>query len=144
MRMIADFCNHAECLSGVYTSNLLNDLEFYLDQILFLYEAKSLGKYLAQIFSFIKGQYLAQIKFQTVKQIGCVDAALLRITGSGSNILYVLQSCSVANRALFLTCHILNFFATYLVPCTQNYNVPGGCTCIHLSIRPSITPLQIT
>ena len=42
-------------LSGVYTSNLLNNLEFYLGQILSLYEAKSLGKYLPQIFSFIKG-----------------------------------------------------------------------------------------
>ena len=63
-------------LSGVYTSNLLNDLEFYLGQILSLYEAKSLGKYLDQLFSFIKGQYLAQIKIQIVEQIGCVDAAL--------------------------------------------------------------------
>ena len=63
-------------LSGVYTSNLLNDLEFYLGQILSLFEAKSFGKYLAQIFCFIKGQYLAQIKIQIVKQIGCVDAAL--------------------------------------------------------------------
>ena len=52
-------------LSGVYTSNLFSNLEFYLGQSLSLYEAKSLGKYLAQIFSFIKGrQYLAQIKFQ--------------------------------------------------------------------------------
>ena len=59
----------SECLvchlSGVYTSNLLNDLEFYLGQILSLYKAKSLGN------------HLAQIKFQIVKQIGCVDAALL-------------------------------------------------------------------
>ena len=60
-------------LSGVYTSNLLYDLEFYLGQI---YEAKSLGKYLAQKISFIKGQYLVQIRIQIVKQIGCVDAAL--------------------------------------------------------------------
>ena len=37
---------------------------------------ESLGKYLTQIFSFIKGQYLAQIKIQIVKQIGCIDAAL--------------------------------------------------------------------
>ena len=63
-------------LSGVYTSNLLNDLEFYLGQILSLYEAKSLGKYLTQMFRFIKGQYLAPINIQIVKQIGCVDAAL--------------------------------------------------------------------
>ena len=59
-------------------SNLLNDLEFYLGQILSLYGVKSLGKYLAQIFSFIKGQYLAQVKIQIVKQIGCVDATLGR------------------------------------------------------------------
>ena len=33
-----------ECdLSGVYTSNLLNDLDFYLGKILTLYEAKHLG-----------------------------------------------------------------------------------------------------
>ena len=63
-------------LSGVYTSNLLNDLEFYMGQILSLYEAKSLGKYSAPKFSFIKGQYLAQIKIQIGKQIGCVDASL--------------------------------------------------------------------
>ena len=63
------------CLSGVYTSDLINDLEFYLGQILSLFEAKSLGKYLTQIFSFIKGQYLGQLKLQIVKQIGCVDAA---------------------------------------------------------------------
>ena len=62
-------------LSGVYTSNLLSDLEFYLGQILSLYEAKSLGTYLTQIFSFIKGQYLAQIKIQILKQIECSDAA---------------------------------------------------------------------
>ena len=36
---------------------------------------KSWGKYLAQIFSLIKGQYLAQIKIQIVKWIGCLDAA---------------------------------------------------------------------
>ena len=47
-----------------------------MGQILSLFEAKSLGKYLTQIFSFINGQYLAQIKIQIVKQIGCVDAAL--------------------------------------------------------------------
>ena len=62
-------------LSGVYSTNLLNDLEFYLGQILCLYEAKSLEKYLTQIFTFIKGQYLDQIKIKIVKQIGCVDAA---------------------------------------------------------------------
>ena len=62
-------------LSGVYTSNLLNNLEFYFGQVLSLYEAKILGKYLTQTFSFIKEQYLAQIKFQIGRQIGYVDAA---------------------------------------------------------------------
>ena len=42
---------------------------------------KSLGKYLTQIFGFIKGQYLAQIKVHIVKQIECVDSAII-ITGS--------------------------------------------------------------
>ena len=36
----------------------------------------NLGQIFSQIFSFIKGQYLAQIKFQIVKQIGYVDALL--------------------------------------------------------------------
>ena len=62
--------------SGVYTSNLFNDLDFYLGQILSLYEAKYLGQVFSQTFCFIEGQYLAQIKFQVVQQIGCVDAAL--------------------------------------------------------------------
>ena len=69
-------------LSGVYTSNLLNDLEFYLGQILYLCEAKSREKYLAQIFNFIEGQYLGQIKIQIVKQIECADAALLEVSSS--------------------------------------------------------------
>ena len=46
-----------------------------LGQILSVYAVKSLGQYLTQIFRFIEGQYLAQIKLQIVKQIGCVDAA---------------------------------------------------------------------
>ena len=53
-------------LSGVYTSNLLKDLEFSLGQILFLYEAKYLGQIFSQTFCFKEGQYLAQIKFQIV------------------------------------------------------------------------------
>ena len=53
-----------------------------MDQILSLYEARSLGKYLTKIFYFIKGQYLAQIKIQIVIQIGYVDAALLCVIGS--------------------------------------------------------------
>ena len=56
----------ANPLRGVYTSNLFNDLDFYLDQILFLYEAKYLGQIFSQTFYFIGGQYLAQIKFQIV------------------------------------------------------------------------------
>ena len=53
-------------LAGVYTSNLLNDFDFYLGQILSLYEAKYLGQIFSQTFCFIEGQYLAQIKFQIV------------------------------------------------------------------------------
>ena len=57
----------ASPLSGVYTSNVLNNLEFYSGQILSLYEAKMLGKYLTQIFSFINvGQNWAQIKIQII------------------------------------------------------------------------------
>ena len=37
-------------LSGVYTSNLSNDLDFYLGQILSLYEAKYLGQIFSQTF----------------------------------------------------------------------------------------------
>ena len=55
-----------DSLSGVYTSNLLNDLEFYLGQILSLYEAKYLGQIFSQTFCFIEGIYLAQTKFQIV------------------------------------------------------------------------------
>ena len=66
----------ADCLSGVYTSNLFNDLDFYLGQILCLYEAKYLAQIFSQTFCFKEGQYLAQIKFQIAEQIGCVDAAL--------------------------------------------------------------------
>ena len=43
---------------------------------MFLYEAKSLGKYLTKIFSFVNGQYVAQIKIPIVKQIECADSAL--------------------------------------------------------------------
>ena len=50
----------------VYGSNLLNDLKFYFGQILSLNEAKSLGKYLTQIFSFIK----RRLHIQFVKRFG--------------------------------------------------------------------------
>ena len=63
-------------LSGIYTANLFDDLELYLGQLLSLYVAISLAQSLGQIFSFIEGQFLAQIKCQIVEQIGCVDAAL--------------------------------------------------------------------
>ena len=53
----------------------LTSWNFILGHILSLYEAKCLGTYLTQISSFIKGQYLAQLKFQIIKQTGCVDAA---------------------------------------------------------------------
>ena len=39
---------------GVYTSNLFNDLDFYLGQILSLYEAKYLGQIFSQTFCFIE------------------------------------------------------------------------------------------
>ena len=57
----------------LHSSNLFDDSEFYLSLILSLYEAK----YLAQIFCFIKGQYLTQMKLQIVSQIIYVDPALL-------------------------------------------------------------------
>ena len=65
-------------LSGVYTSNLLNDSDFYLGEILTLYEAKYLGQIFSETFCFIEGQYLPQIKLKISKQIGCVDPALRR------------------------------------------------------------------
>ena len=37
--------------------------------------SKSLGQSLGQIFCSIEGQFLAQIKYQIVEQIGCFDAA---------------------------------------------------------------------
>ena len=47
-----------------------------MGQILTLYAAINLGRYFTQILSFIQGQYLTQIKFQIVAQIGHVDATL--------------------------------------------------------------------
>ena len=55
---------------------LFDDLDFYLGQILSLYEAKYFDQIFPQTFRFIDGQYLAQIKLQ----IGLVDAALARVT----------------------------------------------------------------
>ena len=57
------FEHFVRALSGVYTSNLSNDSDFYLGQILSLYEAKYFGQIFSQTFCFIEGQYLAQIKF---------------------------------------------------------------------------------
>ena len=48
---------HFPPLSGVYTSNLSNDLDFYLGQILSLYEAKYLGQIFSQTFCFREGEY---------------------------------------------------------------------------------------
>ena len=75
----------------------LTDLELYLGQILSLYAAKSLGQSLGQIFCFIEGQILAQIKHQIVEQIGCVDAALMartpiRIKHQNLNLYLEIQS----------------------------------------------------
>ena len=49
-------------------------MEFYLGQILFLYQAKKFGEIFDPNIYLHKGQYLAQIKIQII--IGCVDAAL--------------------------------------------------------------------
>ena len=73
----------------------LNNLEFYLGQILSLYEGKSLGKYLTQIFSFIAGQYLAQVKIQIVKQIGCVDTAFDSML---TNLIYIVWSTTSKSK----------------------------------------------
>ena len=48
-------------LSGVYTSNLFNNLVFYLGQKLSLYETKYLSQTLSQTFYYTEGRYLAQI-----------------------------------------------------------------------------------
>ena len=63
-------------LRGVYTSNFFYDLELHLGQKVSLYVVNSLRQSLRQIFCSIKGQFLAPIKTQIVKQIGCVDVAL--------------------------------------------------------------------
>ena len=60
-----------------------------MGQILSLYVTKSLGQSLDQIFCFIEGQFLAQIKYRIFEQIGCVDAALG---------LEIVQLLSAANR----------------------------------------------
>ena len=59
-------CFFLLALSGVYTSNLFDDLDFYLGRILSLYEAKYLGQMFSQTFCFTEGQYLAQIKLQII------------------------------------------------------------------------------
>ena len=48
----------------LHSQFFFDDLEFYLGQTLSLYEAKCLGKYLTQIFTFTMGQNLAIIKIQ--------------------------------------------------------------------------------
>ena len=54
------------CLSGVYTSNLFNDLDFYLGQILYLYEAKYLGQIFFPNFLLHRGAIFGPNKFQIV------------------------------------------------------------------------------
>ena len=49
------------------------NLDLYLGQILSRYEAKYLHQICSQTFCCKEEQYLAQIKFQIVKKIGCVD-----------------------------------------------------------------------
>ena len=62
-----DRFNETLNLGGIYTSNLFNDLDFYLGQLLCLYKAKYLCQIISQTFCFLEGQYLAQIKLQIVK-----------------------------------------------------------------------------
>ena len=47
-----------------------------MSQILSLNEVKYLGQIFSQPFCFIEGQYLAQVKYKIIKQMGCVDTAL--------------------------------------------------------------------
>ena len=62
-------------LRCVYTSNFLQYLEFYLVQIRTDTQCK-LGHF-KQIFRFIEGQILTQIKFHFFTQILCEDAILV-------------------------------------------------------------------
>ena len=59
---------------GLSIKAVQTNLEFYLGQILSLFQAKKLGQYLTQIFQFIEGQYLIQMKFQ-IPQNRRVDAS---------------------------------------------------------------------
>ena len=56
----------SESLNRAYTFDLINNLEFYLDQIL------------SHNFCRVEEQYWAPKKLQIVKEIGCVDASLLQ------------------------------------------------------------------
>ena len=59
-------------------ANLFDNLEFYLGQILSLFEAKYLGQIFSQTFFFIKGQYLAQKNSKSFDKLDVyVDAALV-------------------------------------------------------------------
>ena len=103
-------------LRGVYTSNFFFDLELYLGQILSLYAAKSLGQSLGQIFCFIGGQFLAQIKYQIVEQIVCVDAALLKWALFFISRSFRLNECSPdRNQSQTLTEYKFCFYVINIV-----------------------------
>ena len=55
----------------------VGNLELNSSQILLLYEVKLFGSKLSRTFCCKEGQYLARIKFQIVKEIGCADAILV-------------------------------------------------------------------
>ena len=57
-----------------------------------LFAAKSLGQYFTQIFHFIKRRYLTHVKFQIIKQIGCVDVAQFCSTTISATSLYRKKS----------------------------------------------------
>ena len=76
------------------TSNLFNDLDLYLGQIMSLYEAKYLCQIFSQTFCFIEEQYLAQLRLQIFEHIRCVDAGLAakHLLGTEHEILLLLSS----------------------------------------------------
>ena len=78
-------------LSGVYTSNLFNDLDFYLGQILSLYEAKHLGRIFSQTLSFIFGPNKIPNRLTNWK----CRRRLIRTTGLQKNI---WTGCCAAGR----------------------------------------------
>ena len=61
MRSLSKIVLESLYLFDIYTSYLFNSWEFYMGQILSLYEAKYSHQIMSQVF--VDGQYLAQIKF---------------------------------------------------------------------------------